>query len=129
MNSKASQKNLRCNPKKNKSMTLDLFSRMGEVFRPEIQVHKAENNHVSQQILNCNRKHFGKQTKKIFDILMTGEKLTQIDAAVKYKVHSLSRRACDIIDSGYELTRELCAGSRLMVYYMNHEQIRKNKLL
>lgn len=60
-------------------------------------VHLAENTAESQEHLDDNRLHFGAQCTKVFNLLMSGEKLTVLEAITKHGISSLPRRILDLI--------------------------------
>lgn len=119
---------------------MDLFSELEANTNPpkpliggasSFKIHARENNAVSEKILNDNRVKFTKQAKKVLDILQTGEVLTQLEAAIKYKVYSLSTRVCDLQkkENGFDITRKMSKERGVMEYYCTPAQIIFNKNL
>lgn len=90
------------------------------------QTHEHENNSCSEQHLYEHKVHFSKKCQNVFDLLMQGCVLTNQDAMDR-GIHSISRRACDLIEQNIELTRDFITGTRLRKYYMTGEQIKQNK--
>lgn len=94
-----------------------------------MELHTRENNAESEQHLYEHRKHFEGQCRKLYNLLMSGERLTVYSALVDHKISSLPRRALDLTQAGVELTAEPMVGTRIKEWYMSEKQINNNKQL
>lgn len=93
----------------------------------ELPTHDRENNEFSEQHLIEHKTHFRKKVKQTFDLLMTGHRLTQLDAANQYHILSLSARISDLTSIGFLISRDLKEGTRIMEYWMDQVQIQYNR--
>lgn len=94
------------------------------------QTHAFENTPSMQKHLDENRGHFGKQCRKVFDILMSGERLTVRSAMLKHNISSAPRRFLDLKNNGVLFTDDFIReenGKAFKIWYMTREQIEYNK--
>lgn len=92
-----------------------------------IDLHERENNAGSQAHLNEHREHFEGQCRKLYDLLMSGNRLTVYSALVEHGIASLPRRYLDLTQMGVEATAESMVGTRIKEYFMTETQIKNNK--
>ena len=78
---------------------------------------RKENNSESTKILRDNVKHFSKQCIVLKEALERGERLTTVDALLKYKIGHLPRRIKDLRDAGVNIKDELLQG-RYKKYFL-----------
>ena len=62
-------------------------------------INHRENNSESQEHFEANKTKFSKQCKIVYDALLRGERLTTLNAIVKYGIGDLRRRVKDLIDT------------------------------
>ena len=105
---------------------MDLFSQFPIDPRETFPVHLYEKGQQSQHILNTNRKKFSKQCQILFDAMMRGERLSDVDCTIKYLIGDGRRRMKDLIDGGVLITKEL-QQSRYNLFSMTDEDKEFNK--
>jgi len=71
---------------------------------------RIENNQESNRILQANKVKINRQCRVVLDALQRGERLTVIEAAIKYGVGDLRRRVKDLRDKGFEIKDEMLPG-------------------
>lgn len=83
-------------------------------------LHTRENNAESQANLQQQAGHLNKQCSQVFNILMTGERLTSWSAMVHYHIGHLARRIADLRDKGYPIKDEWVEenGMRFKKYFL-----------
>jgi len=81
---------------------------------------RKENNSESTQILRDNVKHFSRQCIVLKEAFERGERLTTVDALLKYKIGHLPRRIKDLRDAGVNIKDELLEG-RYKKYFLGSE--------
>lgn len=90
------------------------------------KIHSKENNSESESHLKENEVHFSNQCKKLFDLLMTGERISFADAFIKYQISDIRRRAKDLTDCmNVELSKEW--QGKIKYWFMTSQQIENNK--
>ena len=95
-------------------------------FPDTLTVHTRENNAESEQHLYKHKKHFEGKCKKLYDLLISGHRLTVYSALVEHGIASLPRRFLDLTESGVMATSETMTGTRIKEYYCTPEQIQYN---
>ena len=98
---------------------MDLFS------QPPFVVHAHERGQQNQQILNANRAHFNKQMRQVFDLMMSGIRLTTCRAVSEYQIGDLRTRLSDFRKIGVHFTQETIIG-RYKESFMTEEDIKFN---
>jgi hypothetical protein len=58
--------------------------------------HREENNYQSRKHLEENRERFSAQCKQVYDLLLSGVRLTVLSAITEYGISSLPRRILDL---------------------------------
>jgi hypothetical protein len=91
--------------------------------------HERENNAESEQHLYSNRKHFEGECRRLYDLLMSGKRLTVYSALVEHRISSLPRRYLDLVQAGVEATAEPMAGTRIKEYFCSESNKEHNKKL
>jgi len=81
-------------------MNFDLFN------QPPLFCHERENNAESEQHLHDNYEHFSIQLRKVYDLLLSGVRLTQLGAANEYGINSLSTRISELKANKIEVKKE-----------------------
>jgi len=71
---------------------------------------RIENNQESNRILQANKVKINRQCRVVLDAFQRGERLTVIEAAIKYGVGDLRRRVKDLRDKGFEIKDEMLPG-------------------
>jgi len=92
------------------------------------EVHERENNEESEDHLNEHRKHFSKQCRKLFNLLMDGKELTVYSALVDHNISSLPRRFLDLTQAEIEASTQTIEGKRIKRYFMTPDQVKNNGL-
>lgn len=106
------------------SEQLDIF----QVHAIQMKAHLYENNPESQETLEINRRSFEGQNRRLFELLMRGERLTFSDAFIKHGITDIRRRAKDLTDMmGVLISKEFIEGTRNKIWYMDFEQREYNK--
>ncbi len=108
--------------------------KQGEI---QFNVHLAENSQESQTHLDENRIHFSDQCRKVYNLLMNGEKLTVLDAITNHGISSLPRRILDLIGPEHARTgiaignywKKPENGVKYKVWYMTEADKEWNKKL
>lgn len=98
--------------------------RQTEIIFP---IHQIENNPESSETLEIKRKDFEGQNKRLYDLLMSGKRLTFLDAISNHGISDLRSRARDLSLMGILYSKEFISGTRSKVWYMTEEQIEYNK--
>lgn len=97
----------------------------------DFSVHLMENSVISQIHLDENRVKFTKKCKETLDLLMSGIKLTVLEAHAVYGISSLPRRIMDLRkDNGVLISDDwiLKDGKKdHMYWYMTSEQLKFNR--
>ena len=83
----------------------------------ELEKSRIENNPESQQILDDNYKHFGKQDKLVLQILLLGVPLDVKVALVEYGIGDLRRRIKTLRDAGFKI-QDKKRYKRFKIYYI-----------
>jgi hypothetical protein len=83
----------------------------------ELEKARIENNPESQQILDDNYKHFGKQDKLVLQILLLGVPLDVKVALVEYGIGDLRRRIKTLRDAGFKI-QDKKQYKRFKIYYL-----------
>ncbi|MEI7803213.1 MAG: helix-turn-helix domain-containing protein [Bacteroidota bacterium] len=78
----------------------DLFN------QPPIEVHSGESDKEVNEFYQENKLHFNQQLKKVYDILMTGEHLTQLSAIQNHGIYSLSTRISELEANNFPATKD-----------------------
>lgn len=115
----------------------DLFNQVFTKDNPELSgtnlvinpfpVHEKERNPLSSPFLEANKHKFKKQNQQIYDLLMSGKVLTNVNALNDYGIGSLSSRISELKMSGVEITSETSGQARYRIHKMTPEQISANE--
>jgi len=89
-----------------------------------------QNNRESQQQIEDNMFHFGKQAQTVFDHLMSGDSIDGDMAKALYQIRDLRPRIGTIKKAGFDFTPTTIPKTHGMkVFHMTDEQISHNKEL
>ena len=105
-------------------MFAEIFFMQTEI---NFETHVRENNFESEQNLYENRKHFSAQCQKVYELLMSGDRLTVYCAIVKCNVNSLPRRILDLKKMGVKLHDQFIPETRIKEWWMTPDDILTNK--
>lgn len=90
--------------------------------------HNFDNNIESQITLEVCRKSFEGQNLLLYNLLMSGKKLTFIEAIRDCGISDIRRRSKDLTDvMGVQLSKSFIEGTRNKVWFMSSEQIKFNQ--
>lgn len=103
------------------------FDSIPEEISFKVVTHIRENNNESEQNLYEHRKHFNNQLKKLYELLMAGNRLTVYSALVEHKIASLPRRYLDLTQAGRKAQAVQITGTRIKEYFMLPEEIKYNR--
>ena len=79
-----------------------------------------ENNMASQAHFEAHKDKFNEQCQKVYDLMMSGQRLTTL-SALQHGIGDLRRRVKDLIDYGNAPVQKRwieCNGSRYKEYYL-----------
>lgn len=80
---------------------------MTDLFQQDfLFIHERENNQESEQHLHDNYEHFSEQLRKVYDLLKSGVRLTQLGAANEYHINSLSSRISELVVNKIDVKKE-----------------------
>ena len=88
----------------------DLFNQIEEL---NFQIHKRETNPESESYLEAGRKAFSKNCKTLFNLFMSGERITSNNSPVG----DFRRRICDLKENGVKLHFD--TNGRIKTWYMD----------
>jgi hypothetical protein len=95
----------------------------------DFKTHTVENTSEGMLTLKINKESFEGQNKKLYNLLMSGCKLTFSDAFINHGITDIRRRSKDLTDEhGIEISKEFINGTRNKIWYMTIEQIKNNSI-
>ena len=82
-----------------------------------LDYNRVENNPASTKILRDNVKHFSRQCEILLEAFRRGERITTVDALIKYSIGHLPRRIKDLRDAGINV-KDTLLKNRYKEYYL-----------
>lgn len=83
----------------------------------DFTTHQRENSPQSEAHLRTHKKHFSKQCAKLYEILMSGRKITVFEAYLE-GISSCPRRVKDLKDMGIKIDNERVPGAKYVRYFI-----------